>query len=120
MHILTYMHLQAYTYKQAHTAIYMHIHRYTCIYIGIHTYTFRYIQIQTNTCIYRLQISVNVRICMYIYVFHFFFLSGQDKEMPALRGNQSFEMYWQKAVQNDAKRHLRFQVSNTRHYSKRG
>ena len=98
----------------------MHIHRYTCIYIGMHTYTFRYIQIQTITCIYRLQISVNVRICIYIYIFHFFLLSGQDKKMPALRGNPSSEMYWQKAVQNDAKRHLRFQVSNTRLHSKRG
>jgi hypothetical protein len=45
---------------------------------------------------------------MYICVFNFFFLSGQDKEMPALRGNPAPEMYWQKAVQNDAKRHLRF------------
>ena len=44
---------------------------------------------------------------MYICVLNFFFLSGKDKEMPALRGNPAPEMYWQKAVQNDAKRHTR-------------
>ena len=136
MHIHTYtdiwclyMHVFAYIcmYLNVYVCIPMYMHVYVCICMYIAVYACIYVY--ACICIYArifmyihvyMYMNVSECICMYICVFKFFFLSGQDKEMPALRGNMAPEMYWQKAVQNDAKRHIRFQDSNTRLHSKRG